>query len=889
MTVHLGETRGFSLIASLLLLMMLSGLALGLVMMVTTESHIGGADLENNVAYYAAEAGMEKMTVDLANLYTSNQAPTAVNIAALGQLPPALANVSYPGYALTVATDASGNPIARVDSIHQGPNQGLIAEIVPITLSVTAQRPAGASVSMTRTVEVALIPVFQFGVFSDSDLSYFPGPSFDFQGRVHTNGNLFLDTQSSDGLIFHSKVAAVKEVVRDTLSNGAGATGFGYTGPVYIPNAPNGCDPAQRPSSTCLNLQMTQASVTGGVPGSGTTRANKSWPTISTTTFLSYIVNGQTGARALNLPFTGAGVSAIEIVRRPPAGETSSSTIGQSRLYNEASIRILLADTQPQLHAERAFTDADDVWLVHAAGATYPAGIAVTGVGGTSYFAYANQDCAIGPKWCDPANQVQPFGVAVAQKQWPLLGGWLRVEYMDTSGAWHGATREWLQLGFSRGPQSPVTAGGNAVHPNAILILQQQADRDGSGDITNSSRALAAPYNGIELEAGNTIAGANTQYIWYPINLYDPREGEVRDTAAGKATGTCAVNGIMNAVELDVGNLRRWLRGTVGTSGVNADSTKQNGYVLYFSDRRGMRANPNAQPTPNVLTGEYGFEDTINMASANGTPNGALDPNNPGTTQSPEDVDMNGRPDNWGAYNVGEGFGATTTAATHAAVADPYTQRVGCTSIARKNAVTGARHVLKLVDGVLGNLPARPDGSGGFTVASENPVYVQGNYNANNSGFGNGNADAGVIADAVTLLSNQWNDLNGFLNPLNPGARAANTTWYRMAVAAGKNLSFPQPTSFAAAQDYGTDGGLHNFLRYIESWGGTLNYQGSLVSLYYSQYATGVFKCCTTVYGPPTRAYSFDQSFLAPSNLPPGTPTLLDVNNLSFRQDFTAY
>ena len=45
---------------------------------------------------------------------------------------------------------------------------------------------------MTRDVEVAQIPVFQFGVFSDSDLSYFAGPNFDFGGRVHTNGDLYL-------------------------------------------------------------------------------------------------------------------------------------------------------------------------------------------------------------------------------------------------------------------------------------------------------------------------------------------------------------------------------------------------------------------------------------------------------------------------------------------------------------------------------------------------------------------------------------------------------------------------------------------------------------------------------------------------------------------------
>ena len=108
-----------------------------------------------------------------------------------------------------------------------------------------------------------------------------------------------------------------------------------------------------------------------------------------------------------------------------------------------------------------------------------------------------------------------------------------------------------------------------------------------------------------------------------------------------------------------------------------------------------------------------------------------------------------------------------------------------------------------------------------------------------------------------------------------------------MAVAAGKNVPFPQP-SWGAAQDFGTDGGLHNFLRYLENWSGQqLYYNGSLVSMYYSEYNTGTFKCCTVVYSPPTRNYSFDTLFLNPANLPPGTPMFQDVVNLSYHQNFT--
>jgi hypothetical protein len=55
---------------------------------------------------------------------------------------------------------------------------------------------------------------------------------------------------------------------------------------------------------------------------------------------------------------------------------------------------------------------------------------------------------------------------------------------------------------------------------------------------------------------------------------------------------------------------------------------------------------------------------------------------------------------------------------------------------------------------------------------------------------------------------------------------------------------------------------------------------------YYSEYDTGTFKCCTTVYGAPGRDYHFDVLFLNPANLPPGTPMFQDIVNLSYQQSF---
>ncbi len=114
----------------------------------------------------------------------------------------------------------------------------------------------------------------------------------------------------------------------------------------------------------------------------------------------------------------------------------------------------------------------------------------------------------------------------------------------------------------------------------------------------------------------------------------------------------------MNAVEIDVGNLKKWLAGTTGTSGTSVDYLTQNGYVLYFSDRRGMLLNPNVV-SPNVAntkTGDSGLEDVINASSAAGTPDGALETP---ASNSPEDVNGNGALDNFGAANMGLGFTGT--------------------------------------------------------------------------------------------------------------------------------------------------------------------------------------------------------------------------------------
>jgi len=900
------RSLGFTLIAALLILVLLSGVSVGLLFIVTNESRIGGNDLEANMAYYGAESGMEKLTSDLSALYTQYQAPKNDKIQNLINFPPTPAMVGGMTYteSINVPLMADGlTPLSTVNTISAGSNQGLYAQIIPMTLQVVATRPLGASVNITRQVEVALIPVFQFGVFCGYDCSYFPGPDFSFGGRVHTNQNLFL--AAGGDLVFNDKISAFQQIVMDRLENGHMTTA-GYGGTVYVPKAWGGCPLTFPPTgANCVALPGAgtvpgDASWSGGYPSVGGL-ANSNFPSISSgSTLNGFVTNSLTGATNMQLPFVKNScisnpppcTDPIAIVRKPQT-ESPSSALGSARLYNKAEIRILLADTEADLAPERPsiLGDQDNIQMNPN---TTPFGAPE---------AFATADTVVSPNWIPPYTKTG----LTSWTQWPLLGeittnpaggtnpantgAWLRVEFLDkNTNLWTGVTREWLHFGFGKPYDADLTAPqvSNTVNLNAILILQQLRN--------------------------TTVTGANST-DWYPINFYDAREGEMRDNA--QSVGSCSVNGIMNVLDLDVGNLAQWLAGTIPGRGATVNYTNENGYVLYFSDHRGMLVDPNAtnggQTAAGVISGVSGLEDVVNSTAnlVSAQPDGVQEPPTY-YTYSPEDVDQNGALDNWGAQNIGYGFGVNTNTG---APLNPYVRTNSCSTQGAANMVTGARHGLRLIDGGMNAgvsyLPvkpaasgcilnaANPTGCGGFTVASENPVYVYGNYNSNASDpfWGTANnanpaqtthSAAAIIADAVTVLSNQWSDSNSMLNSTNPGNRkATNPAYYRAAIAGGKNIPFPQPTWGGAGQDFGTDGGLHNFLRYLESWGTTLNYAGSLVSMYYSEYNTGIFKCCTTVYTPPTRKYYFDVLFLNPNNLPPATPMFQDVVNLSYHQNFT--
>jgi hypothetical protein len=208
---------GIALATTLLILLLMSALMVGFTLLVMTDQRLEGVERDYSRSYYAAHAGMEKLTADLGNLFNANSAPGAAQINALLAAPPNIQGIFYvspggganSGYRIAFPTDVRGNPLAQNRNIRSGPFQGMVGLLTPYTITVTSRTLDGSEVRLQRTLETVGIPVFQFGIYSQTDLSFFAGPPFNFGGRVHTNGNLFLAEGSGNTLTLSDRVTAL--------------------------------------------------------------------------------------------------------------------------------------------------------------------------------------------------------------------------------------------------------------------------------------------------------------------------------------------------------------------------------------------------------------------------------------------------------------------------------------------------------------------------------------------------------------------------------------------------------------------------------------------------------------------------------------------------------
>jgi type II secretory pathway pseudopilin PulG len=958
------EEGSATIIALLVMVLLMAFVALA-VSRTTTETLATANDETESKTFAAAQASLENATREFDQIFETKLTPSTTDISNVETNDP-------PGFGTDFKFEVHVTQTAQPYTASAGSFlQGLTALRDEWRVdSLVTHKATGVQVALRRAFYNDRIPIFQFGIFYNDDLEFHPGPRFDFGGRVHSNGNLFLMAET--GLYFSSKVSSVGEVLTDVARNGRSSNDWGNN--VFVRNGSGSYVQLGKNSGSVLHDVSNGSNVFANPQYAGqlpmpSAYKNANWAIVRE----SFQGNLISNARRLDLPLkisskvAGAEMDYIELIRRgkelgdrynsggtPAAPVISDVTTANAdgpittkeRYTNKAGIRISLADTRDKL-------PGCATTLTDATGNANRCGVRLDVSDGRCGAAGANA-CVAAPA---TGKGYQPKTMSGGTQNSKLNGdrlfsdathqNWIKIELvsLDTSGVVNATdvTEDILSLGVTERASTISTSGTTMFRMDpsdyksdtdkySIIKLQRWMIPGGAAGTTGTDGAIRVidtkcsttyKWNSLNYEIINTThttssmkdyldcsaaspsvqdpytktanirintgdSAVDREITPFPIRMFDTREGLYNDslniaTAFNNTVSTVTYqkvpeNGSMGLIDIDVANLRLFLNGEDATvagllpaSGTKFSDAKSrrlaytdvpdsNGWVLYVSDRRGDYD----------FDGEYDMEDIFG--------------NNDGQKQPGEDVNVDG-----------------VLETNYANEAPSYSQLLDPDLAAFKDP-KWFRRAVRLINGsvIPGKyVAATPANTKGFTFASENGVYVLGNYNATGvTAIGSptdpdvyqphdtpNHIPASVVGDAITILSNNWVDGRSFRYPFTLAQRQATDTVDRFAMLSGDSISSLEADPNQGGGDPRLNGGVHNFKRFLEDWGGnTLSYSGSLINLYNSHNNNGAFKCCTNVYSPPNRDWTFDISFMDPTRLPPGTPFFQSINLTGFQR-----
>lgn len=940
--------RGASLVVALLILLLLMGFATLVISRVSTETIITTNDSSENRAFAATMAQLESTTRDFADVFERKLSPTTADINYVQSLKIDSLTTGFNYYDFNPVITQIGT--SQATEITGGTYSGLFALRDEYQVDITTTHQVdGVQTQLRRRFFNDRIPLFQFGIFFEDDLELNRPPLFTFGGRVHTNQNFFISA-SPAGIYFRSKATAVGEIVNDIWKTKQTLyPGYDDQGNVFIADA----------GGTFRELETGFASVNCTSPsGPNVFAANPNLPVCSKRSAWDsdkaiFQGNLDTNVPRLDLPLYRLNIDLIELVRRGKnvgdmennggtiqavtTASQDSSLVSRERFANKEGLRITLADSQARLPGC----------------ASTPSGLDDCGVRLDRPIPATTSIGYVPPAMTDGYQATAFNATRVAQTGKEV---WIKVElvnydYVNDRPITSDVTADILSLGLTQRPaiddagsqqfhiQNYSAANENNINDplnddiRSIIKLQRFSvpgvtideptgdnfitSVNPNGDVENivirhrnntgnttctigtdctADNTFAAPLPG---PSSNAAAEDDFHIKWtrirtgsspfntddfkfgivpFPIQVYDTREGVPDDRSSYTDTvpdDNVTRMGVMSLIDIDVANLRRFLEGdfnglfpintpyAIANLGVplNSAQVPQNqGWLLYASDRRGDVD----------FDGEFDMEDVF--------PDSIL--------QFNEDLNNNG--------TLETSFGTE---------APNYTDYVA-KGVAATSDHGYYRRGVRLINGV--TLPGiydstNPELTRGFSVASENGVYVSGNYNVSSVTLTGTNAPApsvnylpqdttlhipaAIASDAVTILSNGWQDSRSFQFPYAQESRLATATQVRFAMLTGDGITGNTDIAYNPSGFGQLNGGIHNFKRFLERWSGVrLNYTGSLVNLFNSRNNNGFWKCCQAVYNPPIRDWTFDTTFLNPTRLPPGTPFIYSLSFTGFQR-----
>jgi hypothetical protein len=511
--------KGIALVTTLLILLLMSTMIVGLSWLVMGDQKLGGNSSDRQLAFYGAESGLEALTSGLENTFDSNYASTATAISGIVSAAPVnlVPGVQYlaigsttngSGYSIAFPFDLNGNPQSSYHTIATGQYAGLVGLTTPYTLSAIAHTTNGSEVKLVRQVQTVGIPLFQFGIFSDTDLSFFAGPSFNFGGRVHTNGNLWLAEGSGNTLTMANKVTAVGEIITSNLENGW-PTSNSYTGTVNITTNPGSSSYAD------ITQQSPSQSATGTNNWVNNVGAfNSSFTSMAGSVFNNNVAVGpeNTGVTTLNMAIAtpAIGGQPIDIIRRPVQGEdTANPAKLAERYYDQTSLRILLSDYGTSGGCTDSDISSSSIALPNlATNGTNPttpidlATLAWTSTGPTG--GYTTLPYSAPPSWIQSTGNagvsIFPMPTSNAQgatyispdtdgywvtRWYPIITGCIKIDAQSKTspGTWTDVTAEILKLGWTGRNINPQVGYNGVSLPPASPWLEPSLSGEAAGVI----------------------------------------------------------------------------------------------------------------------------------------------------------------------------------------------------------------------------------------------------------------------------------------------------------------------------------------------------------------------------------------------------------------------
>ncbi len=605
---------GAAIVIALFVTVILLGFAALALSRAASETTISASDSAESRTFSAAEAALENTTRDFATRIENKLVLTNADVEALEQSEtPHFSD----DYNFTKKIKQVGE-VPEVITLTKGQFQGLISLRDEWEILVTAkEKSSGVETVVRRRFFNDRIPIFQFGAFYQDDMEVNDPPKFIFNGRIHTNGNFFTNSNGSD-IRYKSKITIAGELIRDRWKNGAALTTSEQSPNVYALNTTN----------TDKQIKSNEGSVTctsgtGGILKDITARnfpypkcvKNSEW---SKTISKSFEGNVITNATELKLPIYKLNVPLIEMVRRGKNvgdlanfggtirkvedndNDVDNGVVSKERFANKEGLRVSLADSRDRLPqcANIAANTPCGVRLDGSLGSslgyqpkqmlgtpTYKTTavngnrLAITGreVWIKVELVKFNNDTQK-PETEDVTEDILSLGVTepIIKSDTPST---LQVKDYDINTDSRSIIKlqrfaiEGDSIGDTLNYKSSITPLLSSKKYNFVL-RQKSCKKDGTSCV--SEDAFAPPIGSTTVNSdetahyklaafdGNlfsTLLRTNYKIVPFPIKFQDTREGNRANDETNLSANKVFKNGVMSMVDIDVANLRKFLNG----------------------------------------------------------------------------------------------------------------------------------------------------------------------------------------------------------------------------------------------------------------------------------------------------------------------------------------